>query len=195
MYLTKDAPSVESLDDLPACTDSREGDLVLLSSLNAVYVCDDGKWEKLDIDDLQEPCSSSSSSTEISSSSVEVSYGTFTDSRDGQVYKTVQTGEQVWMAENLNYAYLQAISEENSSSFCYNNKPDSCVKYGRLYLWSAAMDSAGLYNDAGKGANFWSSTEESSMKAYYWFFAYDSERVGSGYTYKNEGFSIRCIKD
>ena len=97
MYLTKDAPSVESLDDLPACTDSREGDLVLLSSLNAVYVCDDGKWEKLDIDDLQEPCSSSSSSTEISSSSVEVSYGTFTDSRDGQVYKTVQTGEQVWI--------------------------------------------------------------------------------------------------
>ena len=95
MYLTKDVPSVESLDDLPACTDSREGDLVLLSSLNAVYVCDDGKWEKLDIDDLQEPCSSSSSSTEISSSSVEVSYGTFTDSRAGQVYKTVQTGEQV----------------------------------------------------------------------------------------------------
>ena len=97
MYLTKDVPSVESLDDLPACTDSREGDLVLLSSLNAVYVCDDGKWEKLDIDDLQEPCSSSSSSTEISSSSVEVSYGTFTDSRAGQVYKTVQTGEQVWI--------------------------------------------------------------------------------------------------
>ncbi len=70
--------------------------------------------------------------------------GKFTDSRDGQVYKTVKIGDQIWMAENLNYAYLQPTTRMDSSSFCYENSADSCAKYGRLYLWSAAIDSAAV---------------------------------------------------
>jgi len=71
-------------------------------------------------------------------------YGTLTDDRDGQTYKTVKIGEQWWMAENLNYRYIQQTADEDSSSYCYNDKPANCAKYGRLYLWSAAMDSAGI---------------------------------------------------
>ena len=66
-------------------------------------------------------------------------YGTLTDDRDGLTYKTVKIGEQWWMAENLNYRYIQQTAEEDSSSFCYNGDPANCAKYGRLYLWSAAM--------------------------------------------------------
>lgn len=76
-------------------------------------------------------------------------YGSLTDSRDGQTYKTVKIGDQWWMAENLNYRYLQPTDCEDSSSFCYYD--EDCSKYGRLYLWSAAMDSSAVFSKNGSG--------------------------------------------
>ena len=109
-----------------------------------------------------ESSSSSSSSSARSSSSLLVlpcktetedncEYGTLYDERDGKTYKTVRIGNQIWMAENLNYAYLQPTATLDSSSWCRYNELDSCAKYGRLYIWSAAMDSAAVFSDASKG--------------------------------------------
>ncbi len=91
----------------------------------------------------------SSSSEEESSSSLagsvyDAAKKTLTDNRDGQVYKTVTIGDQIWMAENLNYADSSKTPSLKGRSWCYNDSSEYCGKYGRLYTWAAAIDSVKL---------------------------------------------------
>ena len=83
-------------------------------------------------------------------------YGTLTDDRDGQTYKTVKIGKQVWMAENLNYNPGQGGLGDSTYdwSWCFDDAPDNCTKYGRLYTWAAAMDSAATWSDNGKDCGY-----------------------------------------
>ena len=80
-----------------------------------------------------------------------VEKGTLTDSRDGRTYKTVKIGQQIWMAENLNYSDSINYPSMLERNWCYNNNLDNCAKFGRLYTWSAAMDSVGTFSSNGKG--------------------------------------------
>jgi len=66
-------------------------------------------------------------------------YGELLDTRDHQVYRTIKIGDQVWMAQNLNYVPEKSLDPDSTSNWCYDNKEANCSKYGRLYTWSAAM--------------------------------------------------------
>jgi len=82
-------------------------------------------------------------------------FSSFTDPRDGKIYKTVKIGNQWWMAENL--AWLPAVSPASAGSttekyyyvYGYNGSDVTAAKatsnfatYGVLYNWPAAMNGA-----------------------------------------------------
>lgn len=62
----------------------------------------------------------------------DIEYGEYLDVRDSQVYRTVQIGEQVWMAQNLNY-------KNDNQSFCFDSDTLYCKEKGRLYTWENAL--------------------------------------------------------
>ena len=79
-------------------------------------------------------------------------YGSVTDI-DGNTYKTIQIGTQVWMAENLkttkyrNKIIIPTLSDNaqwntnNTGAMCsYNNNPANDCPYGKLYNWYAVTN-------------------------------------------------------
>jgi len=79
---------------------------------------------------------------------------------DGNVYKTVTIGNQVWLTENLNTTHYRngdpipevktaaewedCYRKEKGAWCYYNNNPSNGKKYGKLYNWYAVNDSRGI---------------------------------------------------
>jgi uncharacterized protein (TIGR02145 family) len=51
-----------------------------------------------------------------------------------ETYESVDIGSYTWMVKNRNYDV-----PNNDTDVCYDDDPDKCAEYGRLYNWATAM--------------------------------------------------------
>ncbi len=136
-----------SSSSLKTCPPEKEGNTRTVMETGEKQLCKDGYWVPV------------SSSSAVPTSSYfdmtnqfneKVSYGEFTDPRDGQKYRTVSlkdgvyyTDSLVFFAENLNFGKIISggAVQGDSTKYCYDDDLWYCENgWGGLYTWSNAMN-------------------------------------------------------
>ena len=124
---------------------SEENDTARLNGVDVV--CHDGYW----VPESSSSAVPTSSYFDMTNQFNEkVSYGEFTDPRDGQTYRTVSlkdgvyyTDSLVFFAENLNFGKIISggAVQGDSTKYCYDDDLWYCENgWGGLYTWSNAMN-------------------------------------------------------
>ncbi len=99
----------------------------------------------------------------------------FCDFRDATLYGYAVIGTQTWMTNNLNFEY----NEGTAKSYCYENDPENCKTYGRLYTWDAATKSCP------EGFHLPSEEEWKTLEAYVADSLFDGSTESVGYALKS----------
>ena len=123
------------------CTPKNEGEKVVVKNKYSpyngkTYVCTNENWTEIHAEKTQ--------------FNPNIKYGAMVDSRDHKIYKTVDIGTQTWMAENLDFTDTLSYPALKTGMKCFDNKQENCEKYGRLYTYKVAIDTALTYSDGAK---------------------------------------------
>jgi len=113
---------------------------------------------------------------------------------DGNIYETVQIGEQLWMAENLKVTHYNNGDEipyiyndpQYGAYINYSNNADNVAVYGRLYNWFAVNDERGLCPD------YWHVPSDDEFKSLEMYLGMsESEANGEGLRGTDEGGKLK----
>jgi uncharacterized protein (TIGR02145 family) len=88
--------------------------------------------------------SSSCKKDEPKTDSIIVTEDTPVTDYDGNSYKTIKIGNQIWMAENLRSTHYNDGTP--IPNFTYNNSDADVITYGRLYSWASVMKGSASSN-------------------------------------------------
>ena len=137
--------SSSKAEDL-SCTPEEEGQTFEFTLTGKKYICKNGSLIEIPSSSSAAPTSSYFDMT--NQFNEKVSYGEFTDPRDGQTYRTADIYDKVYdrtytiFAENLNYGkmVMGGSVQGDSTKYCYDDDPWYCENgWGGLYTWSNAM--------------------------------------------------------
>lgn len=144
---------------LGVCDDKRQGEITTNTNpysdfYENKFVCENEVWSLYD--ENTPPPSSNVNVDLLHNLDLEdcfnktIAYDSIKDYRNGNVYKTVKIGEQIWMAENLRYAGENAdettIANLTDNISCYSGDESYCAeKAGYMYTWTAAMNISPTY--------------------------------------------------
>lgn len=115
----------------------------------------------------------------------------FTDLRDGQKYKTMKIGEQVWLAENLRYKGGASVIDRAGNGYVWDSALVACPEGWHLPSKAeleAVANSAefGLLDDS-----LWSSTEVESIMLQAYGLSSGKQII---HIWKGVPLRIRCVQ-
>lgn len=113
--------------------------------------------------------------------------------------ETYVGGQSQYLCNNDSSYIAKALASTIGWSSCTNtcavgNTPGSNNATGFSAVPAGYRDESS-YSTTGENASFWSSTENSSSIAYYRYLDYINADVYRTTYYKNDGFSVRCLRD